>query len=246
MKTLEDYNRDWNFPEGQWPQDFLESITKTFEQEINQPSGLDSYEGIFKSPLMFLLQRRRELEKMIQLARQIKPEIVFTIGSDKGGDVFHWVKCLPSVRKVIACEIRGCPYRHLFEKHFPDKSFLWIERSSYCQETQVEVAKFLNGEKIDVLFIDGEKVRFVDDFDAYHSMMRNGGIVFTHDVQDEAPGNAFRTLIERGFRNETIIDTLESAEAMDRERMGQKADCPYEDWLRTWGGRSCGVGVIYV
>ena len=41
-----------------------------------------------------------------------------------------------------------------------------------------------------------------------------------------------------------VIDTTESAEAVERQGRYVPADTAYEVWLRYWHGRSAGVGVL--
>lgn len=230
---------DADFPESLLPciEDFL---SKNDIREV----GLDLYPEVFETTTMFPLQRQRELKRMIQIARETNPEVVYEIGADKGGGLYHWCQCLPTVRKVIACEIRGTPYRHLFEKAFPEIQFLWIEGSSYSLENVKRVADFLNHDEIDVLFIDGDKSAFHVDFAFYQPMMSTDGVIFMHDVRDDGPRQSFEKIQNAGWPTEMILDTSESQEAAQRELDGVPATTPYEHWLRVWAGGSCSVGVI--
>ena len=217
--------------------------------------GQDVYPEVFASELFFPLQRPKELEAMIRLARGINPVTVAELGCDKGGGLYHWAMCLPTVENVIGCEIRGTPYRDVFEKAWgirdrmnpltAEKDFLWCPHSSL--NAVHDVRDWMDGASIDVLFIDGDKAGMLKDFDAYLPLMRRpGGVVFMHDVSDDMPARAFTEIMRRGFRTELILDRSEGLEAGEREDRGEQPRNPHDGWLMHWRGRSCGVGVIYV
>lgn len=240
---MDKWNKPWPHPEKAWPDNFLGLLREFFATEASRPPGLDIYEDCFQSPLFFPLQRKRELEKMIQLVRRVvgEPRVVMEIGADKGAGFYHWVKCFPSVEKAIAVEIRGTPYASLFEEHFPEVQFLWVEDSSYKMQTVHQVWGF--ADRLDVLFVDGDKLATRRDCEWYLPIVSNQGLVFIHDVLDE-PRDAFRILAQT-HRTDRIVDVTESHEAMEREAAGVPIDSAYEQWLRHWQGRSATVGVVY-
>lgn len=228
------YNLDAPFPEGLMP-----CLTAFFEDvHPDLVPGRDVYPEVFASPLFFPLQRKRELERMVRIARSRSPKTVMEIGCDKGGGLYHWYQCLPSVEAIIGCEVRGTPYSDLFNKNLPNVDFLWT-RDSRHRDTIASVIEFLDGDRIDVLFIDGDKGAFLDDFNLYAPLMSSSGIVFMHDVTDPDPKRAFNSVKRMGrYKTEVIHDVSEVAEA--------KGDTAHDGWLRYWSGRSCGVGVIYI
>lgn len=191
----------------------------------------------------FPLQRRRESRAMLKLCEEMDHPVIMEIGADKGGGLIGWLGLDPSV--LIAIEVRGCPYEGILNPAFPQTKFLFGTGSSYDDMTVRHIRDYLDGCPIDVLFLDGDKANFLRDFDAYRPFMRPGGIVFMHDITDRSPGMAFAE-VELSYVTAKIIDTTESAEAMIRERNGIDPASPHEAWLRTWQGRSCGVGVIHI
>lgn len=224
------------FPDG-----MVEEI-EAFLEADTAPPGQDLYDAVFATATMFPLQRKAEMRRMMHLARQGMPRVVFEIGTDKAGSLFHWCKCLPTVTRVIACEIRGVPYAEAFTAAFPEIDFLWLPQSSFDPETVNGVEDWLDGDLIDRLFLDGDKSFFLADFDAYLPLMAYDGIVFLHDITDPTPGDAFEEIKKRGFRTQTIIDRDEWREV--EQRGGPRT--AHEHWLKTWCGKSCGVGVVYV
>lgn len=220
-----------------FPVGMVEEIEKFLATDSQRPPGKDIYEEVFNTSMFFPLQRQQELIQMIRIARAINPRTVMEIGADKGGGLYHWCKSLTTVKNVIACEIRGCPYQHAFNKTFPHINFFWMERASLPPPRLPEL-------QIDVLFIDGDKSFMVADFDAYLPMMNPRGVVFIHDIQDSpGPRDAFLNIKARGYRTHAIINTD------DYLKLRGKTEPPataHEGWLRHWRGRSCGVGVVYL
>jgi len=86
-----------------------------------------------------------------------------------------------------------------------------------------------------------------EDFYAYLPLMRSGGVVFIHDVQDDHPYQAFNRIALTGkFRTEIIVDKSEAFEALERRKTGEVVTSAWDGWLKQWAGYSCGVGVIYI
>lgn len=221
-----------------------------FDNEHRREAGHDCYQEIFDHNVLFPLQRSRELAAMMRIARSILPKTVMEIGADKGGSFYHWIKSLPSVRRAIACEIRGTPYDQLFTDAFPLHDLLFLPQPSRMPETLEDVQAFLGDDLIDCLFLDGDKCFFLEDFLAYLPLMRNGGIVFMHDVyltpSCEAPPCHVFAEIGRDYTTKLILDTTEGREAAAREAKGLPIVNAYDGFLRVWKETSCGVGVIYV
>ena len=204
------------------------------------------YAEVFATELFFPLQRKRELARMLDVAGQ--PVTVMEIGADKGGGLYHWCM-LPSVRNVIACEIRGTPYMHEFERAFPDIDFYWVQTSSYAVQNVERVAAWLKARQLllDVLFIDGDKTGMLKDFTAYKPLMQPRGVMFLHDVRDSGGPREAWAALSQSYRTEHIVDESEYVEL--RAHTDACADgrplTPWEQWLLHWKGKSCTVGVVH-
>lgn len=233
-----------------FPVGMMDCIREFFSKDSERKLGLDLYDDVFKTDLFYPLQRKAEMRRMIQVARQfnrIGPKVVYEIGIDKGGGLYHWCKCLPSVERVIGCEIRGIPYWEEFEKAFPHIRFTWLPGSSRSELNLDHLRQATKLDPIDILFIDGDKGGFVEDFDACLPYLSRNAIVFMHDITDNpTPRDAFESICGRGYATEEIIDRSDSEWAANRQRLGIVSENPYENWLRHWHGRSCGVGVVYL
>jgi hypothetical protein len=244
--------------QSDWPKEFLPSVEEFLREDYRRLNGDEAY----SSNWFFPLQRKREAERMLRIAKELKPVTVLEIGADKGAGVYQWVKNLTTVQYMLAIEPRGCPYVRAMEQAFPRVRFCLVEGSSYTWTTLEFIRGWLAAARIpaglstnidmgktlpiDVLFIDGDKLSYIKDFDAYLPLMRPDGIVFCHDINWDTPMEDYNRIVNRGYRSETIIDVRESNEALAREAQGIPPSCPHEGWLRHWRGKSCGVGVIYL
>jgi hypothetical protein len=229
-------------PDLDFPEWYINGMHDFFKGEPRE-SGLEIYEDVFDST-MFCLQRKNEMCKMLQVAKQIKPKVVMEIGSDKGGSLYHWCQ-IPGVKRVIAIEFRGTPYHKEFEKAFPDIDFLFISGSSYDKNNVAEVKKWLGKDKIDSLFIDGDKLGFLKDFYAYKPMMNHPSRIFMHDINGEPPEQDFKQLEnDDSYITYRIYDTSEVEPTLKAVNEGKQKANNWTNWLNIWKCRSCGVGVI--
>jgi predicted O-methyltransferase YrrM len=238
--------------DGPLPPELVPAWERFFDNRLHksvwQISGI--CDAAFYDGVLFPLQRRRELARMLEMARIVQPQTIMEIGTDKGSGLLHWC-LLPTARNIIACEVRGTPYSELFERAFPDIDFLWLDRSSLEHDTMTIVQDWLSlegisGTKIDVLFIDGDKSFFDRDFDLYRPLVSDSGVVFMHDIRDPAPGAAYTKVCNRGYEHQEIVDVSEADEAVKRMEAGIPSTVEHENWLRHWRGASCGVGVLYM
>lgn len=217
---------------------------KRFLAKDENPDGIHIFENIFSNGLLMPLQRKNELRKMLELAATVNPKIVMEVGSDKGGSFYHWVKAFRP-EKAIAIEIRGVPFAETFPAAFPYTKFLCLPESSYTLGSIARVKGFLGEDLIDCLFIDGDKCAFDKDVAAYLPMMRKGGLMFLHDVQDVPNAQETMAKYSKTHRTQTIYDVSEFDAIEARMKSGlPPADC-YEDWFRVWKRTSCAVGVIF-
>lgn len=231
---------DLPFPAG-----MLAEIERFLAADSPRSPGQDLYHDLFETRLFFPLQRPAEMRRMVQIARAIRPQVVFEIGADKGASLYTWCKAL-SPLACLACEIRGLPYWQAFHKAFPGIEFCWLEGSSYDPETVDRVRRWLGRQRIDVLFLDGDKAYYDRDWEAYLPLMAPTGVAFFHDINE--PGNP-RDAFQRarfGRRWEEIIDTSDAQAVLARQAAGITPRTPHESWLAYWAGRSCGVGVVWV
>src|SRR5207302_57011 len=118
---------------------------------------------------------------------------------------------------------------------------LRMECSSRSYEDVRALARRLlvEGRLIDALFLDGEKACFIDDYFTYRPWVRDGGLIFMHDVVAEPMRSHYLWACAAAkCKPEIIVDISECSDPPDTE---------YGKWLQSETCRqSCGVGVIRV
>jgi hypothetical protein len=235
-----------NHPTVAWPDlpfpTTMRNDWEYFFQRIHPGIVRDGYKSVY--PQFFEndlapLQYMDELRQMVSITRAFHPKTIMEIGCDRCSGFYHWCM-IPGVKKMIGSEIRGTPFSDLFERNFPDIEFCWIE-DSRRQDGLDKVESFLGKDKLDVLFIDGDKCFYREDFDTYLPVMNPHGLVLMHDVVEGYPKEVFDKLKSEGYRTALIRDTS----AYNRfVTFGHPPRTSYEHWLSYWKGTSCGVGVI--
>lgn len=136
-------------------------------------------------------QNKIELLELSKILYFHKPQNFLEIGTQYGG-TFYLLSSLSSGKK-ISIDLEGGAYGGLdietikernsvLKSFFPDCHLLNMD--SHLETTLDSVKKILNGEKLDLLFIDGDHsysgVR--KDFEMYRQILRAGGILIFHDI----------------------------------------------------------------
>ncbi len=141
------------------------------------------------------VQRTWELMSMLALVKSLRPKIVMEIGSYQGGTLFCWPQVVADDAEFISLDLPGAQYDGSYgdeqigrlQSYVKSSQTLTCVRAdSHLLETRDEIARILDGRKIDFLFIDGdhsyEGVR--SDFELYGPLVRPGGLIAFHDIQD--------------------------------------------------------------
>jgi predicted O-methyltransferase YrrM len=141
----------------------------------------------------WMIQIPSEIKFLLNKVALIKPKIVVEIGTKMGGTLFLFTKIATADARVISIDFpdgHGGGYsdsRYNFYKLFavPPQKVELIQADSHDENTRARLIKFLDGHKIDFLFIDGdhsyEGVKM--DFEMYSPFVRTGGIVAFHDIK---------------------------------------------------------------
>lgn len=134
-------------------------------------------------------QKRGEICRFLEFMRLRSPQLVCEIGVAAGGTHFLLRESIPSVKKIIGVEIalRTTVARKLQRSCNKGKEDILIQGSSCTHQTLTLVETNLQGQKLDLLFIDGDHgydgVRA--DFEAYRHFLREGAIVAFHDIMPD-------------------------------------------------------------
>ena len=125
-----------------------------------------------------------EIKGAIDYMNSEAPLRVCEIGTEHGGTNLLLSQALPSVQMMVGIDlyIKHKPQLRLL--HRPSQQIVLIDASSYTPRTVKHVERILDGQKLDVLFIDGdhryEGVK--QDFLMYRHLVREEGFILFHDI----------------------------------------------------------------
>ncbi|MBS0659727.1 MAG: class I SAM-dependent methyltransferase [Verrucomicrobia bacterium] len=109
---------------------------------------------------------------------------VLEIGVAAGGTNFLLAHALPDVRLVLGVDLRLMNERILrFFRQTPQR-FEYVEGSSQDPAALERVRRALDGQPLDLLFIDGDHhyAGVAADFTLYRPLVRPGGLIAFHDI----------------------------------------------------------------
>lgn len=149
-------------------------------EQARSPKELFEWAG----EALFANQKPAEIVPFLEFVRERAPEAVLEIGVAGGGTNLLLSHAHPSIGFVGAIDL----YVRNKEKlsYFAPKGQkrLHLDACSYDPKTVREVARALDGRKLDLLFIDGDHTYdgARRDFEAYAPFVRSGGIIALHDI----------------------------------------------------------------
>jgi predicted O-methyltransferase YrrM len=151
-------------------------------------------------PAIRPVQTRSELLEYAHLVAKMRPATVLEIGTYRGGTLFIHSRLASPDATLVSIDLPGSPFGRVWRwahtpifKRFTKRGQILhlLREDSHCSQTQATVLKLLNGQQIDLLFIDGDHsytgVRA--DFEMYSPLVRPGGIVAFHDIAFQLPPN---------------------------------------------------------
>jgi cephalosporin hydroxylase len=153
-----------------------------------------------------------EFEELVDIYKELKPNVALEIGSLLGYSLHHWFYHSQPNAKIIsvdypvrefcgAGDFRCQMQDDAIKNEWPEwtkknnNDFHLIRAKSQDPETIHKVKEILNGDKIDFLFIDGNhEYEFVkQDYYLYRDFVRSGGIIAFHDIAEfESGGGVFK------------------------------------------------------
>ncbi len=124
---------------------------------------------------------------MLALAAKRQPRVVMEIGTAQAGTQFLLGQVLNSVELILAVDLRVKNKMLLNEFSRDGLKRVCLEGSSYDQTTIRRVESVLAGQKIDVLFIDGDHTYegVKADYCSYQHLVKQGGLIVFHDIVED-------------------------------------------------------------
>jgi len=137
------------------------------------------------------LQKRSEIVSLARAVSELKPRTIVEIGTARGGTLLIWSSI--ATKRVISCDlVHRDAQRPLLEALPPPGSrcrVTLLTGDSHSSDFKARLARELNGEKVDFLFIDGDHTEagVARDYNDYRDFVRPGGIIAFHDIIENQP-----------------------------------------------------------
>ena len=179
------------------------------------------------------LQKREEIISFLKIVYREAPKRICEIGTYNGGTNFMLYHNLPSVNIMIGIDlyVKNRFFLRFFSK--PSKYLYFLNGESCNPKILLKVERLLEGQKLDLLFIDGDHsydgVR--KDFLNYRGYMRQGGLIAFHDIN---PDN----FILHGVETSSYVGGVPMFWA------NLKHAYPFYEFISDPNQYGCGIGLI--
>lgn len=137
------------------------------------------------------LQIPSEITRLAKAVQALKPRIILEIGAASGGTALIWSHL--ASERVMTCDLQDMTHQAPLFTRFPPPGssckVTLLSGDSHDSSFKSRVAKELNGEKVDFLFIDGDHTEqgVTADYNDYKEFVRPGGLIAFHDIIELQP-----------------------------------------------------------
>jgi predicted O-methyltransferase YrrM len=134
-------------------------------------------------------QKKQEILALLKILEEDPPRFVCEIGTARGGTLFLLSRVCRRDATIITVDTGLSPERRLVYSRFGSdaQKIRCVRGSSHEERTRQAVETFLDGNKLDLLFIDGdhsyEGAKM--DFEIYSRYVRKGGLIAFHDIMPD-------------------------------------------------------------
>jgi cephalosporin hydroxylase len=132
-------------------------------------------------------QIEAEITGLLEWASARSPRRVCEIGTAMGGTTYLLGQSLPSVERLLGVDVFVRRRQRLQFFSRPHQRLTFLEGSSYAPDTISRVRDYMGGEKLDLLFIDGDHTfqGVASDFKLYRHFVKDGGVIVFHDIVED-------------------------------------------------------------
>jgi predicted O-methyltransferase YrrM len=182
-------------------------------------------------------QKREEIVPALERIGTLRPRRVCEIGTSAGGTLYLLTRVSASDALVVSIDLSIAPHTRALRARLArrDQRVVSIAGDSHSEETAAELEGLLDGEPLDALFIDGDHsyggVRA--DFERYGRLVRRGGIIALHDVNED-------------FRTRHGLDTPSISGDVPRFWRELKERHRTEELIVDQEQDGFGIGLVYV
>lgn len=139
------------------------------------------------------MQIKEEVIEFLKIVQNNKCKNILEIGTAKGGTLFLFSKILPQNSIIISIDLpKGAfgggysIFRILLFQSFKQKNqkMFLLRGDSHQNVIYEKVKEILKGEKVDLLFIDGDHTYngVKNDFKMYKNLVKKDGLIVFHDI----------------------------------------------------------------
>jgi predicted O-methyltransferase YrrM len=175
----------------------------------------------FHEEFLRTLQVPSEIIAAMEIFEREKPQRILEIGTARGGNLFLLSRAAVENALLISLDLPAGRYgggyprwKTLVYRRFlrPSQRARFVRGNSHDQACLKSVESLLQGQPIDLLFIDGDHAYegVKRDYEMYSGLVRAGGLIAFHDVAhhperlechvdrfwDEIKGSQFKEIIE--------------------------------------------------
>lgn len=132
------------------------------------------------------IQRKSEIERLVEIVASLRPATVCEIGAAGGGTLFLFTRAAAPEATLVTVDVQFDPARKAALRSFArdGQEVVCLEGDSHSRETLRAVEDSFAGRPLDLLFIDGDHSYegVSADFQLYSPLVRRGGLVVFHDI----------------------------------------------------------------
>lgn len=150
--------------------------------------AFEAYGGLIRP-----LQIRSEILQLLELLQLRTPERILEIGTSNGGTLFLLSRIASANACIISIDLPlgffggGYPgWKKFIYRSFASRSqkIHLVRADSHSLTTRGKIKTILQGQSLDLLFIDGDHTYegAKNDFEMYEPFVRQGGLVVLHDI----------------------------------------------------------------
>ena len=169
------------------------SRRRSQKARVQRAAGTRELFGL--SPELRTQQVDDEIAAFLDFAEGAHPRWICEIGTAKGGTMFLLMRALPSATRFIGIDLYVKNRILLKRLRRPGQRLRLIDGDSHDERTLRKVKRILGGERLDVLFIDGDHTYegALLDFLLYRELVREGGLIAFHDIQPDGSERGLST-----------------------------------------------------
>jgi len=168
----------------------LNKDVKAFAEGLRrQPTLKGKVEEVLKTKQFNATQKESEITGLLTIIQEMKPKRVCEIGAYHGGTLALFCTVVSPNANILSLDINYSPKQIRAFPYFSNhhQKIVCIGGNSQASSTLTQFNQWLNGEQLDLLFIDGDHsfTGVSKDFELYSPYVRPGGCIVFHDIIED-------------------------------------------------------------